>query len=36
MGLETKENKSGVAVATSRGRDEELAAMSEPGDHQCK
>jgi hypothetical protein len=32
MGHEAKENKSGVAVATSRGRDEGIVARAEPGE----
>jgi hypothetical protein len=32
IGHEAKENKSGVAVATSRGRDAGIVAKAEPGE----
>jgi hypothetical protein len=35
IGPEAKENRSGVAVATSRGRDAGIGPKTKPGDHQC-
>jgi hypothetical protein len=35
IGPEATESRSGVAVATSRGRDAGIGPKSKPGDHQC-